>query len=135
MSPCRTLIALTLVIALAGNARTATLDAGGKKGNRPVHGKVVSVQKDAKGGSITIQVHHHKKKGAATTDATPPVEKTFQITANTKFQIVQGKKGAVSQKDADISAVTKGEHVLIFHNGTEATEVKIVIKGKGKKAA
>ncbi len=133
MSLVRTLLALTLIPFLTGSAGAAVVGANGaKKGNKPVHGQVVAVQLDAaKGnGSITIRVHHHKK------DSTPaaPVEKTFKLSAGTKVQIVQGKKGAVEQKAADMSALQKGENVLILHNGDDATDVKIVKKGKLKGA-
>jgi hypothetical protein len=136
MPAIRTLITLILVPSLASAA--GALDKAGKgskKGNRPVHGKVVAVQNDAgkDTGSITIQVHQHKNQKAAATGGAAPVEKTFKVTSGTKFQIVQGKKGAVQQKDASFAAVQKGEHVLILHQGDEATDVKVVTKGKGKK--
>jgi hypothetical protein len=120
------LAVLAIVPCLASGAEASN---AGKKSKNLVHGSVVSMQKDGdKAGSITISVHHGKKAAA-----TAPVEKTFKISAGTTFQIVQGKKGAVETKTADFSAIEKGSKVLIVLNGTEATSVKIIKKGKGKK--
>jgi hypothetical protein len=131
MSAVRTLIALALAGCLAAPATAAVVGGTGKGHKNVVHGKVVSVQMDAnKGtGTVTILVQHHKKNstGAA------PVEKTFKLSASTKFELVQGKKGSVQQSSSDVSAVQKGEQVLIFHNGGDATDVKIVRKKKAKK--
>jgi hypothetical protein len=128
----RTLIALALVVCLTSTTRAADNANGAKKGKHLIHGQVVSVQMDAnnKGAAtITVLVHHHKK-GATNT---APVEKTFKVSAGTKFELVQGKKGAVQQNAADVTTMQKGDHVLISHSGTDATDVKIVRKGKGAK--
>jgi hypothetical protein len=82
-------------------------------------------------GTITVLVHHHKKGGTAKAS----VEKTFKVSAGTKFTILSGKKGAVQQQAADASAVQKGDHVLISPGGTGVTDVKIIRRGKGKKVA
>jgi hypothetical protein len=138
MSPIRTLVVLALVPSLA--SASVTLDKAGKgskKGDRHVRGKVVAVQKDSgkDTGTITVQVHQGKKKKTAANGGTapPPVEKTFKVTASTKFQVFQGKKGAVQQKDSSFGELQKGATVLILHNGDEATDVKVVTKKKGKK--
>jgi hypothetical protein len=132
MRSLRTPTALALVLCLAGTAGAVEkAGKGAKKGKHPVHGKVVAVQKDdgKDSGTITIQVHH-KKKGAA---AAAPAEKTFKVSSATKYQLFQGKKGAVSQKDAAFADIKKGTHVMIVHKGEEASDVKIIAKGKAKK--
>jgi hypothetical protein len=103
-----------------------------KKNKNIVQGYVVSVQKGDKGvGSITVRLKAKKKTAVA---SAAPVEKTFTVTQNTKFSIVAGKKGAVQEKPSDFSTVQKGGHVVLFHNGAEATEVKVLKKkGNGKK--
>ncbi len=139
MSAIRTLIVLVLVPSLASAAGALdTAGKGSKKGGRHVRGKVVAVQKDGgkDTGTITVQLHRGKKKKTAANGGTAPapVEKTFKVTASTKFQVFQGKKGAVRQKDSSFAELQKGENVLILHNGDEATDVKVVTKGKGKKS-
>jgi hypothetical protein len=132
MRPIRTFLVLALVPGLAGSAGAAVTAANAAQLKKHVvHGHVVSVQNAGGKTSITVLVHHHKKQGGA---AAASVEKTFTVSAKTTFALVQGKKGAVQQKPADISAVQKGANVLIFHNGTEASDVKIVHKGKKKNA-
>jgi hypothetical protein len=134
MHPVRTLIVLALVPCLAGPARAVVTGAStAKKGQHLARGQVIAVQVDAAKGSgtVTISVHRHHKK-SSTTDRVS--EKTFEISAGTKVEIVTGKKGAVQQQPADISALQKGEHVVIYHSGTAATDVKIIKKGKGKVA-
>jgi hypothetical protein len=129
MSPTHTALVLALVPGLTGLAEAGK---GAKKGKHPVHGQVTAVQVDAaKGtGTITVQVQHHKKK-ADTTEA--PAEKKFTVSADTKVEIVRGKKGAVGQENADLKAIHKGDRVFVFHEGDNATDVKIVKKGKGNK--
>jgi hypothetical protein len=134
MRPVHTIIALALIPWFAGTAGAVVVGGAGAtngKHKHMVHGQVVAVQMDAaKGtGTITVRVHHHNKGGAAAAS----VEKTFTISANTKVEMVSGKKGAVQQAASNMGAVQKGEHVLIFHNGTNATDVKIVHKGKATK--
>jgi hypothetical protein len=131
MQSSRTLIALTLVFCVASQARAVvTAGNGTKSGKNTIHRKVLAVQMDGKGtGSITVAVHRHKNKG---TSQSTPVQKTFKLTAATKVEIVQGRKGAVQQKPANVEAVQVGQHVVIFHSGTDASDVKIVQKGKGK---
>jgi hypothetical protein len=134
MRSIRTLIALSLAISLAGTSGAfAGLGKGANSGKHYIHGQVVSVQMDANGkgsGTITVLVHHHKK-GATSNEA--PVEKTFKVSNATTYAIVQGKKGAVQQQSADVSAVQKGSHVLLTHNADQVSDVKIVRKGKGNK--
>jgi len=127
MRPLVSLCALTLVVGLAGGADAAK---GSGKSKNMVHGYVTAVDGDAtKGGSITIRVQH-KKKGASGAAA---VEKTVKFSASTRFEVVQGKKGAVQTKAADLTSVQKGEHVLVILNGADATDVKVIKKGKAKK--
>ena len=134
MQPLRFAITLFLVPGLLGAAvADGNPQTGGKRGTHPVHGKVVSIQKNAGAGTgtLTIMVHHHHKKGSTTTGTPQPnVEKTFTITAGTKFELISGKKGNVTRQDAGFANLQQGQHVLIFHSGTEATDVKIVQKGK-----
>src|SRR5262249_46373034 len=66
---------------------------GGKKKGHAVHGTVIAVKKDKDKdeGTITVRVHHRRKKGDAT--ASKPVEKVFKVTSATKFQKVSGTRG------------------------------------------
>jgi hypothetical protein len=132
----RAALAIALVLCLTSVSAAAVGANGGKKGKHLVHGQVVSMQMDAnnKGsGTITVLVHHHKK-GEKGGTAEPAVEKTFKVSSSTKFAILSGKKGAIQTQPADASALQKGDHVLIS-GGTDATDVKIVRRTKGKKAA
>lgn len=121
------LVVVALVPYIAGAAESTT---AAKKDKNFVQGYVVSVQKDGdKVGSITVRLKAKKK--AASTAA--PVEKTYKVTANTKFTVISGKKGAVQQAEGDFSKVQAGGRVVLVHNGSEATDVKVLKKGKGKK--
>jgi hypothetical protein len=130
MHTLRTLLALVLVPCVAGPAGAALVGTATKASKHPMHGKVVAVQVDAAKGSgtLTIEVHHHKKGTSPST----PVQKTFKLTTGTKVEVVQGRKGAVQQQPATVGAVEVGQHVVIYHSGTDASDVKIVKKGKGK---
>jgi hypothetical protein len=122
--------AATVVALLPCMLGAAEAAKAAKKNKNIVQGYVVSVEKGVTGeGSITLRLKAKKKQAAA--DATP-VEKTYKLTTNTKFTIVAGKKGAVQEKAADASRLQKGDHIVLFHNGAEATDVKI-LKKKAKK--
>jgi hypothetical protein len=133
MCSWRTVLAIAIALGIAAPAGAVVVGAGnGKKaGKHLVHGKVVAIQMDAgKGtGTLTVEVHHHKKNAAS---PSAPVQQTFKLTAGTKVEVVQGKKGAVQQTPANVGAVEVGQHVVIYHSGTDASDVKIVKKGKGK---
>jgi hypothetical protein len=131
MQPVRILVALALCLCLAHPAGAAVFgNAAAKKGKHAVNGQVTAVQVDAAKGTGTITVQLRHKKGEA---SAPPVEKTFTVTSATKVAIISGKKGNVQTSAADLSAVQKGQHVLIFQSGTDVSDLKILKKGKGKK--
>jgi hypothetical protein len=77
-----------------------------------IHGKITAVDST----SITIKVHHHHKKGSTTTAAAPE-EKTYQITAKTKVEIVsETGKTAGSASDLKVGEhVAVGEHEGVAH--------------------
>jgi hypothetical protein len=121
------LVTLSFLFGLTAHAEAARF---GSKTKKLIHGTVVSVQNDGdKGGTIIVRLHHKKNRN----DAAPPVEKTVQISTSTKFELVQGRKGAVETKPAEFNSVQKGERVLVFLDSGVATDVKIVKKGKAKK--
>jgi uncharacterized protein involved in tellurium resistance len=126
----RPMCALWVLTVVPGLVVAAVPGNGTKKAKNLIHGQVVAVQKGGdKTGSITVTVHHKKKNA----NSAAPVEKTVKISTGTTFEIVQGKKGAVQSRPADFGSVQKGQNILIFLNGGEATAVKIVKKGNGKK--
>jgi hypothetical protein len=129
MRSVHSLVVLALLPCMVGAAEAGK---GAKKNKNIVQGTVVSVQKaDAKGeGSITLRLRTKKKQASA---PSTPVEKTFKVTANTKFEVIAGKKGNVQKAAGDFSKVQKGGRVLVFVNGAEATDVKLLKHGKVKK--
>jgi hypothetical protein len=128
MSPVRTLIAVALVSYLAAPAHAAALGGkkAGKKKDRPTYGQIISMETDAKTGTGTVTVRLHQKTKSAT--ASPPVEKTFKTTSDTKYGLVVGRKGAVKQSTTTASTLKKGDNVLVFAKGTDATDVKVISK-------
>ncbi len=107
-----------------------------QKGHHTVHGLVMDAvkDKDKDEGSITVKVHHKKKKADAA--PTQEMEKKFQVGKETKFEIVTGKKGQRQHKPATFADVHKGEHVVIVPkagNPQIAEKVAIIAhKKKGK---
>ncbi|HKB42674.1 MAG TPA: hypothetical protein VKD72_39965 [Gemmataceae bacterium] len=129
-------IALSLTLAAqAGEAQKAKNKAKGKKGTT-VAGTVVEVkkEKDKDEGTITVKIQAKKKKDA-TAPAKPAEEKTFKVTTATKFATVSGKKGEQQVTATNFSAVQKGERVRMTVKDDTAEVVKILGKGKKKKAA
>ena len=107
---------------------------GGKKKGHAVHGTVIAVKKDKDKdeGTITVRVHHRRKKGDTT--ASKPVEKVFKVTSATKFQKVSGTRGDRQLTSATFADLHKGEHVAIVAKGDTAEDVKFHAgKGKGGK--
>jgi hypothetical protein len=110
---------------------------GKKKGHHAVHGVVVNVEKDKDKdeGTITVLVHHKKKKGEE--GKGEEEKKTFRVGAETKFEkiIREGKeKGGVKREPASFKDIHDGEHVAIVAEAGEKNEAKTVeILGKGKK--
>jgi hypothetical protein len=133
MRTVHVLLVLALALVVAGGASAGQQDAEkGKKGMHPVHGVVTAVAKD----SITLKVKQGKKKGGGTT------EKTFKLSADTKYETVKVTKvkGQKPQKETAAAAfgdLQTGKRVLIVPQGEAAAKVSIVerAKGKAKKAA
>jgi hypothetical protein len=73
-------------------------------------------------GSITIKVHHHKKK----TKKTESKEETFKIEKHTKVE----REG----KPAHLHELKKGEHVIIYAKDHVAEKIDIVHHKHKKKA-
>jgi hypothetical protein len=132
----RVSLVLGMALALLALPQVAEAGKGGKgKGRHGLHGVVTDVAKDKDGGTLTVKVHQHKKKGAAAPAA--PEEKKFRITAATKIERVSGSKGAREHKPATLAELQKGEHVVVLaEQGNDAQTVLIVPahkkKGKGK---
>jgi hypothetical protein len=130
MNLLRCLSACSIVAVLALGAPGA--DGAKKKKHHGVHGKVVAV--DAT--SITVKVHHHKKKGA-TAAADQPTERKFTVTKNTTYEKVTGQKGTRQQAAATLADVTQGTHVVILPTAKGSGEAaKVLIEQHtGKKKA
>jgi hypothetical protein len=130
-------LGLALAFLLSGTiSAEAAKGQKGKKAGRPVQGVVVSVSKDKdkNSGTITVQVRANKKKNQD--NAAPPVEKTFQFTDATKFQVntrVKGQKGKAEQSAATVADVVQGVSVSIQTKGDAAETVNILKGGKIKK--
>lgn len=129
-------LALVVLVGWSVSADAAGKGKGkGKKGAKPVNGVVVSVKQDEgkDTGTLTVQVTAHKKKGQANTN--PPVEKSFQISASTKFtnvEKVKGQKGQTQESPATLAGVKKGDRITVQATGDLASDVKIHL-GKKKK--
>lgn len=129
-------LSLTLAAQAADEAQKAKNKAKGKKKGTTVAGTVVEVkkEKDKDEGTITVKIQAKKKKDA-TAPATPAEEKTFKVTTATKFEKVSGKKGEQQVTATNFGAVQKGERVRMTVKDDTAEDVKILGKGKKKKAA
>ena len=127
-----------LALAVAATSASAAEQGKGKKHKgRHAHGVVTKIDKDKDGGSFTVKITEHKKKDAAATAApaeTPPVEKTFKVTADTKFFKAPDKKGDEKQPAA-FGDLKDGEHVVVSFEGDVAKEVTIHGRHHKKKAA
>ena len=127
------------VLALAVAASSASADEaakGKKQKGHHAHGVVTKIDhKD--GDSFTVTITEHKKKGAATAAAEPaaaPVDKTFKVTADTKFFTAPAEKGGEKQPAA-FADLKDGEHVVVAFDGDVAKEVTIHGRHHKKKAA
>jgi hypothetical protein len=131
------LLALTVLFLFS-----ALVDAGDKgeakdkKKHHAARGVVVNVEKDKDKdtGSITILVHHKKKKGEE--GKGEEEKKTFRVGPETKFEKVirEGKeKGEVKREPASFKDVHDGDRVAIVAEAGEKNEAKTVeIRSKGK---
>jgi hypothetical protein len=122
------LLVVGLTFALTAGASNAFAAKGVKKKTDHHHrGVVVSVDKD----SITIKVHHHKKKKNLAVSTPKEHEKTFRIDGATKVEIdTRGE-----HKPATVKALHKGEHVTIASKDKHADKIDIHHHHKKKKKA
>jgi hypothetical protein len=133
----RMLTALSVFVIVAGGneAANSTL----KKKHHHIHGKVEAVQEGKNGGgTITILVHQHRKKGAVGAQAAgQATERIIDITSATKIQkVFHSGKGRNKKEAATFSDLHKGQHVVVVpgsgkHHG--ARTVAIIARTKGKK--
>jgi len=142
MNAVRIILALAVSAVLAAGAWAGPQGAPNKgKRHHAVRGVVVAVQTaDAKEkgtdlGSITVKAHRHKKNAAATEAA--PVEKTFQVDANTTFEkVVVVGKGQRTTGPAKFADIQKGERVaVVATNEREHRALKVQIIVRRKKGA
>jgi hypothetical protein len=120
------------VLALVCTAEAGPGKGRGKKKEHGVHGLVEEVRKDKDNDEGTIELKvHAKKKGGAEEAA----EKTFKVTAATKFEKVKAhKKGEKPEVEAATFAdVRKGEHLSVKADGDVAKEVRILAHHHKKK--
>jgi hypothetical protein len=137
MNLFRTLTALGLVMVIAGGNEAANSSI--RKKHHHIHGKITAVHQGKDGnGSITIVVHHHKKKGTAGVNAgAQTTEKKIHITNTTKLgKVIHAGKGQNKKESASFSDLHEGQHVLVVpgsgkHHGAKA--VAIVVRANGKK--
>jgi hypothetical protein len=110
----------------------------GKKKAHPMHGVVTEVKKDKDKdeGTFTAKVGGKKANKKKGTPAVEPTEKTFTVTAATKFEKVEhGKKGEKPEATpATFADLHEGDHVVITADGDVAKEVKIQVAKKKKDA-
>jgi hypothetical protein len=117
-------IATVALLLLLG---TSTAQAAKNKALHTVHGTVVDVQRanGNAGGTVTVKVKR-KNKGAATA---VEVERKFRVTATTRTEFVQGKKGAPQHILATFGDVHNGELVVLVARGDHAEKIAIHRKG------
>src|SRR5262249_51936450 len=123
---------------LTATSSTAQAGKGGKKkAYQRVQGVVeeTTKDKDKDTGTISILVHAKKNAQPAAPAAPAPAAKEmkFQISTDTKFEIVVGKKGDREVKPAAFSDVHKGEHVVIIAKTGQSHVAEKVIIVKHKK--
>jgi hypothetical protein len=140
-----TLVALVVVLALVGGAEAAPK--GKKKAKKAegalIHGKVESVQHDAKTGlgTITIRVHHHHHKKGAKNAAAKAAKKAGGAARAKKHHhgtVVHVVKGTVFHKGgkaAGFKDVHKGEHVAVRLTGGKKHDAKAVTIEPARKTA
>ncbi len=110
-------------------------DAAKAKGKKKVHTAVgvvkeVKADKDKDTGAITLTVQKKGKKGEKAPD---PEEKTFQVTEDTKIEIVAGKKGDQTTKPAKFKDIKEGDSLAVTLEGEVVKEIKIHEKKKATK--
>jgi hypothetical protein len=125
--------AVLAVAAMLASAMNAAAAAKAKKANKgPITGTITAVKMDEgkDTGTFTVKVTPKQKKG----DTTPPVteEKTFKVTAATKFASASGKGGAVEATAAKFADLAEGKTVVITANGETAENVTIQAAKKKK---
>ncbi len=123
MRSLKVLLALALVLCFVATADAA--DKKKKKKGKGVRGAISAVKQDEgkETGSITIKAG---KKGEK-------VEKTFKVTAETKIQVVTGKKKERKVSEGKFSDLTVGKVVVVVAEEEVAKTVRVVGGGKKKK--
>lgn len=136
MSLLRTLLILVLALTITAEASAAKAK---KKKNSGLEGIVTAIEsgteekKDT--GTITLKVVAGKKKKNAAPAGNEP-EKKIQVTKETTFEKVSGKKGQQEAKPASFSDLQKDSRVRITTKaGTDSAKADKVqiVDGKKKK--
>jgi hypothetical protein len=132
----RVLGVVAVLLAFACFAQAAEKGKGKKKKTHTARGLVTEVKKDADKdeGTFTAKVGGKKAKGDK--PAVEATEKTFKVTAETKFEKVEhAKKGEKPEtKPATFADLHEGDHVVVVAVGDVAKEVKIEVAKKKKNA-
>jgi len=139
MNLLRTL--LILVVALTITADASAAKAKKKKKNSGLEGVVTAIEsgsddkKDT--GTITVKMVAGKKKKKNAAPAGDAAEKKIQVTKESTFEKVSGKKGQLDTKPASFSDLQKNGQVRVtLKAGTQpdtAEKVQLVDSGKKKK--
>jgi hypothetical protein len=117
----QTLLALAVALVFIGDASAAKGNKSKKKQNQ-VRGVVETVSPE----SVVVKVRHGRGKGGATTD------ETFQLGANTQYELVtikkhaKGEKPEVETKPGTLSDLKPGGIVRLVVNASAAEKVGIV---------
>jgi hypothetical protein len=86
---------------------------GGKDKEHKIHGKVTKVEADSASSGvtwITVEIHHHHKKGAPDAGAQVSEVRKFKLTSTTTFVEKVSKS---ETKPATLQDVTVGTHVAL----------------------
>ena len=130
----RCFVALAVMLALAIPSFAAPPDKKAKKKkNAPFRGTVVEVKAvDGKDeGVIIVKGVSGKKKDAPAAD---PQEKTFKVTAGTKIETRANKKKAIPATPVKLSAIEKGQTIVVVGKDDTADDIKVqAAKKKNKK--
>ncbi len=140
MHAVRSLVALSVVLSLAGFASAAPTTKPKAKHHEGIHGKIVKVTHDtSNSGSFEIRVVHHRtapKKSAAAAAIKKQSNKTvtFHVLAATHFErVVLEANGKKIHHSARFDELKDGEHVIVHGSGNgqhDAKNVKIVTHRK-----
>lgn len=126
----RTSVVLALAVSLMLGISTGYAAKGAKKKSL-VQGVVAEVTRndDSKTGTVTVKLVASKG-----TDATEAKEQKIEITGDTKFEKLEGKKSTAETKPATFADLAKEGRVMITlaADGKKAEKVAIVTKGKKK---